>query len=61
MVKNKKCHGPTWCIMCKKDGELVNHLFVQCPYEKEIWNEAIKLTLLESKFTKKIEIETFGV
>jgi hypothetical protein len=35
--------------MCKNDGELVNHLFVHCPYAKKVWNDAIKLTLLESK------------
>ena len=27
-----------WCYMCKKSGELVNHLFLHCPIAQELWS-----------------------
>ena len=27
-----------WCYMCKKSGELVNHLFLHCPIAYELWS-----------------------
>ena len=27
-----------WCYMCKKSGELVNHLLLHCPITYELWS-----------------------
>ena len=27
-----------WCYMCKKSGELVNHLLLHCPIAYELWS-----------------------
>jgi len=31
------------CCMCKKDGEMINHLFIHCPVARELWNLVISL------------------
>ena len=31
------------CCMCKKDGEMINHLFIHCPVARELWNLIISL------------------
>jgi len=36
--------GPNICILCKHEGESVNHLFVHCTFTKCIWSE-IKVAL----------------
>ena len=28
--------------MCKADGESMTHLFLLCPYNKEVWKECLK-------------------
>lgn len=37
-----------WCIIFKKNGELVNHFIVHCLNTNEVWDEAIEMTLFES-------------
>ena len=27
-----------WCYMCKKSGELVNHLLLHCPIAYDLWS-----------------------
>lgn len=27
-----------WCCVCKKDGEIIDHLLIHCPIAKELWN-----------------------
>jgi hypothetical protein len=34
-----KYGGPGWCILCKDDEEIVPHLFLWCPFVKQIWSE----------------------
>lgn len=30
--------SPYWCIMCMKDGESSNHIFLYCSFTMSIWN-----------------------
>lgn len=29
--------SPNWCVLCKKNGELVSHLFIHCIFARDIW------------------------
>ena len=29
--------SPSWCIMCKKEGEYVDHILLHCDFIKHIW------------------------
>ena len=33
------CLSLSWCALCKKDAETLNHLLIHCPYSYFIWNE----------------------
>ncbi|KAF5463697.1 hypothetical protein F2P56_013842 [Juglans regia] len=33
-----------WCVLCKRDGESVNHLFVHCKVTRFLWNEVLSWT-----------------
>ena len=33
----------SWCCMCKKDGESIDHLFLHCEIAKELWNLILTL------------------
>ena len=30
--------SPNWCVLCKKEEESLNHLFLYCDYSRAIWN-----------------------
>ena len=38
---------PGWCALCQDDGEFVTHIFVHCPFIKEVWRECQKALVLE--------------
>ena len=29
--------SPNWCVLCKKDEEQTNHLFIHYPFASEVW------------------------
>ena len=33
----KACFSPHWCVLCKKQGESVDHVFVQCEVVSQLW------------------------
>jgi hypothetical protein len=35
--------GPSRCSLCRLNGELAVHLFLQCPYAKQVWNQVVLL------------------
>lgn len=40
MVQRRRpylCLSPHWCLMCKKDDESVDHLFLHCPVAFTLW------------------------
>ena len=47
----------SWIVyfLCKKE-ETIDHLLVQCPYSKKIWEEALKLTDRKGKWVKNIAL-----
>ncbi|RVX05721.1 Transposon TX1 uncharacterized 149 kDa protein [Vitis vinifera] len=34
---------PQWCILCKGNGESIDHLFLHCPVTIGLWNKLFKL------------------
>lgn len=38
--------SPNWCVMCQKEGETLNHLFLYCNYSRAIWNYFFLLILI---------------
>lgn len=35
--------NPQWCVMCKKGGESVNHIFLHCPTANFLWSKLFNL------------------
>ena len=33
---------PNRCILCKNQMELVNHMFIYCPFSREVWDNTTK-------------------
>ena len=33
----KACFSPHWCVLCKKQGESVDHVFVLCEVVSQLW------------------------
>ena len=49
----KRCfQGPGWCALCKVEGEFVTHIFVHCPFIKEVWREFQKVVGLVIRYCK---------
>ena len=42
ILKKRFIKGPGFCVLCRKDEETIQHLFVQCSYSQTIWNEVGK-------------------
>ena len=42
-LQKRSFQGPGWCILCKNVDESVFHLFLQCPYIKEVWKVSSKI------------------
>jgi hypothetical protein len=38
-MKQRNVEGPSWCALCKANDELGVHLFISCPFVKQIWEE----------------------
>ncbi|RVX09324.1 LINE-1 retrotransposable element ORF2 protein [Vitis vinifera] len=38
---------PQWCILCKGNGESIDHLFLLCPVTIGLWNKLFKLAGLD--------------
>jgi hypothetical protein len=36
-----------WCCMCKKSGEMVDHLLLHCEVARALWNSVFGLCGLE--------------
>ena len=34
--------SPSWCVVCKKDCESINHLFLHCPMVYRVWIAVIQ-------------------
>ena len=34
---------PQWCILCKRNGESINHLFLHCPVTIGLWHKLFNL------------------
>ena len=30
--------SPSWCTMCRKESESINHLFLHCPVAQMVWS-----------------------
>ncbi|KAG7984487.1 hypothetical protein I3843_04G163600 [Carya illinoinensis] len=43
-----------WCVMCKKDGESVNHLFLHCEVSRFLWDEVLSWTGLHWVMPKDV-------
>ena len=43
VLQHRSFQGPGWCCLCKADDELVNHLFLSCPFIKGVWLECSRL------------------
>ena len=41
--RSYKSFSPHWCILCKGNGEAVDHLFLHCPLALELWHKLFKL------------------
>ncbi|WKA05429.1 hypothetical protein VitviT2T_023397 [Vitis vinifera] len=37
---------PQWCILCKGNGELIDHLFLHCPVTIGLWHKLFNLARL---------------
>jgi len=42
-IQKKGFHGPSSCHLCKKEEENRDHLFVACPFIKELWSNTKRL------------------
>ena len=38
---------PQWCILCKGNGELIDHLFLHCPLTITLWHKLLNLAGLD--------------
>ncbi|KAK9154956.1 hypothetical protein Sjap_002436 [Stephania japonica] len=35
------CISPSWCVLCKRDNETIDHVFFSCPLPHRIWLEML--------------------
>ena len=33
------CFSPHWCVLCKRNGENANHIFLQCEVASSLWKQ----------------------
>lgn len=38
-LRKRAFAGPTWCVLCRKEEETSQHLFLTCEVTKELWNQ----------------------
>ena len=44
----------SWCCMCKRDEETVDHLMLHCPLGRELWGLIFKLFGVEWVMLRKV-------
>nr|CAD1827183.1 unnamed protein product [Ananas comosus var. bracteatus] len=44
-------HGPSICVLCRKEAETLDHLFFLCQYAKSLWNQLLRLPLMTRQLT----------
>lgn len=42
-IQKRNKQGPGWCYLCKNEEESTLHLFLGCPYIREVWRECTRL------------------
>ena len=44
LQKRRPYHSlsPSWCVMCKKDNETIDHLFLHCDFSLRLWSNILK-------------------
>ena len=35
--------SPSWCILCKRDGENIDHVLLQCSFVRKLWDKVFEL------------------
>ena len=40
-LQKRGIDGPSWCTLCYQQVETSKHLFLDCKYAKEVWQEAL--------------------
>jgi hypothetical protein len=45
ILHRRQFHGPSWCSLCRAQGELVDHLFMHFPFTTSVWVESSKLNI----------------
>lgn len=41
-LQNRGMCIPNMCPMCLQDGESLNHLFIYCPFTREVWEDMLR-------------------
>jgi len=36
-LQKRSINGPGWCVLCKRAGESITHLFIECSFAAEVW------------------------
>ncbi|KAK9286213.1 hypothetical protein L1049_014598 [Liquidambar formosana] len=58
------CLSPQWCVLCKKEGEFVDHLFLHCDISIALWQRLFNLANLSwvrpSYSLLEVEFRGFG-
>jgi hypothetical protein len=57
--QKRNMQGLGRCIMCKNNHESVDHLFVNCPFTREVWKEILHITSGKKKWEKRSLIDCF--
>ena len=49
-IQKRQIAGPGWCSLCKDNEESTNHLFLNCNFSKQVWEQPQYLTSSSSKW-----------
>ena len=55
--EERSWNGSNRCILCKEEGESVNHVFVLCPFSKAIWKVVLHIVNERKKWDKNILLD----
>ena len=47
--------NPQWCIICRGDGESIDHLFLHCPFTMWLWHKLFNLARIAWVSPRSIE------
>ena len=44
LQRRKPYHAlsPRWCVLCRKDGEYADHLFLHCQFSLNLWSKVLE-------------------